>query len=666
MIQQRLANMRLGPLPTLLSSRSSICPGCRTLLSPNRINVRNLGQFTKSKSIKYLEKLQKAEIKWQERAQGISDGKLQNPWDLLEERGYVKDTAGTKDTLRELMRTKRIAAYVGIDPTASSLHVGHLLPLMPLFWMYMHGYGAYTLLGGSTAKIGDPSGRLKSRERTARGDQTMYTTKMHYQLKKLWENVEIQARRYGYQKEWEWRRGIKNNNAWWNKQPLLEILRRVGTSMRVGEMLSRDTVKEKMTKGDGVSFAEFTYPIMQGWDWFELFRTLGVQMQIGGSDQYGNIISGIDVIKAARASEPDPANALPQDDKFDDPVGFTVPLLTDSSGAKFGKSAGNAVWLDQFDTPIYDLYGYFVRRSDEEVEKLLKLFTFVPTNVIKEVMEKHVDDPSARHAQHLLAYETVTLIHGEQKAKEAQAEHKAMHGKIVLPVRTGVDPAVPRPPSDPLEPEDEYKMVEGHPTTLNNAPRIDMKLPRSVIMQKSIARLLFITGMASSTSEGHRLARQSAVYVGAMPGQTKGEVRKMDDGAVTFTPVKLWFPQDTAKYLIDDKYLLLRRGKHHIRIIEAVSDEEYLKLGLTYPGMPGSGKIRQLREQLKKLREGMAVDRETMMKELAQEPKEEAEEEVPEEGEFTLKFPEEKTEHVRRLEDLIEKEWQKREGKPGE
>lgn len=139
------------------------------------------------------------------------------------------------------MRRKRIAAYVGIDPTASSLHVGHLLPLMPLFWMYMHGYGAYTLLGGSTAKIGDPSGRLKTRDKTARADQTMFTTKMHYQIKKIWENVEIQARRHGYEKEWAWRRGIKNNNNWWNKEPLLEILRRVGTSMRIGEMLSRDT-----------------------------------------------------------------------------------------------------------------------------------------------------------------------------------------------------------------------------------------------------------------------------------------------------------------------------------------------------------------------------------------------------------------------------------------
>ncbi len=139
------------------------------------------------------------------------------------------------------MRTKRVSAYAGIDPTASSLHVGHLLPLMPLFWMYLHGYGAFTLLGGSTVKIGDPTGRLKDRDPITPADLAMNLTKMHFQLKKLWANVEEQGRRYGYQKEWAWTRAIENNNVWWNKTPMLDVLRRVGKSMRIGTMLSRDT-----------------------------------------------------------------------------------------------------------------------------------------------------------------------------------------------------------------------------------------------------------------------------------------------------------------------------------------------------------------------------------------------------------------------------------------
>lgn len=140
-----------------------------------------------------------------------------------------------------MMRLKRVKAYVGVDPTASSLHVGHLLPLMPLFWMYMHGYGAFTLLGGSTVKIGDPTDRLKDREPIAKADLAMNVTKVHFQLKKLWANVETQARRYGYEKEWAWQRAVVNNNTWWNSVTLLEVLRRAGRHMRIGPMLSRET-----------------------------------------------------------------------------------------------------------------------------------------------------------------------------------------------------------------------------------------------------------------------------------------------------------------------------------------------------------------------------------------------------------------------------------------
>lgn len=139
------------------------------------------------------------------------------------------------------MRCSRIQAYVGIDPTAESLHIGHLVPLMPLFWMYLHGYGATTLIGGATAKIGDPTDRLQSRERLDRTTQTKNMTKIHYQLKRIWLNVEEQARRHGYKKTWAWRRAVVNNNTWWNKLPMLEVLRRVGDAMRVGPMLSRDT-----------------------------------------------------------------------------------------------------------------------------------------------------------------------------------------------------------------------------------------------------------------------------------------------------------------------------------------------------------------------------------------------------------------------------------------
>lgn len=206
---------------------------------------------------KYQKKVEKAELEWKEQSERISAGEQRNLWDILQERGFIKDTAGyavwnliqdqstdcfsRPEQIQELMRKKRIGAYVGIDPTGPSLHVGHLLPLMPLIWMYYHGYKAISLVGGATAKIGDPTGRLKSREKTGRAEMTANMTKIHYQLKKIWANADSQASRFGYKREWPWKRGLVNNNTWWNSLPMLEVLRRIGTAVRVGPMLSRDT-----------------------------------------------------------------------------------------------------------------------------------------------------------------------------------------------------------------------------------------------------------------------------------------------------------------------------------------------------------------------------------------------------------------------------------------
>ncbi|KAH6650984.1 hypothetical protein F5144DRAFT_589315 [Chaetomium tenue] len=575
----------MAPLVAPLLRRGSVCRSCLFTLAKGvspiqRRNVTN----------NWYKKQGLALVDWEKRAEEIKKGNIPNTWDILEERGYVKDITGSRETIREIMRLKRVKAYVGVDPTASSLHVGHLLPLMPLFWMYMHGYGAFTLLGGSTVKIGDPTDRLKDREPIAKADLAMNVTKMHFQLKKLWANVESQARRYGYEKEWAWQRAVVNNNTWWNKVTLLEVLRRAGRHMRIGPMLSRETVKRKMSEGDGMSFAEFTYPIMQGWDWWTLFNQQRVQMQIGGSDQYGNIVAGIDIVKTVRDSEPDEAKRIPRDGPIDDPVGFTVPLLLDSSGAKFGKSAGNAVWLDQFMTSTFDLYGYFVRRPDDDVEKLLKLFTFMPLEAIQKVMAQQMEDPSKRVAQHCLAFEVLTLVHGEEAAREARQQHQMMYNKVPLPVVAEAPGAEYEPPVGP--------------TTLNNAPRIDMKLPRSLVMGKSIGRILYAAGLASSSSDGHRLAAQKAAYIGGMPGRRPGKGEPMDPSQLSWNPVTLWFPQETGKYLIDDKLLILRKGKHNVRIIHVVPDAEYEESGEQYPGMLFKGRIRELKALSKDIKEG--------------------------------------------------------------
>jgi tyrosyl-tRNA synthetase len=327
------------------------------------------------------------------------------------------------------------------------------------------------------------------------------------------------------------------------------------------------SVKNKLEKGDGMSFAEFSYPLLQAWDWWHMYNTKGIQMQIGGSDQYGNIIAGIDAVKYISSHHPDPVVREGKDKALAQPVGFTVPLLTTSSGEKFGKSAGNAIWLDKEQTSSFDLYGFFMRQSDADVGRYLRLFTFLPIEEIDTVMEAHMEAPEQRKAQHLLAREFVELVHGAEEAKAAETQHRLLFSK---PSST---------PTTILE-EDGNGQKKPAVITLNNAPKANIKLPASLIYNKSIGRILYAAGLADSSSEGHRLVEASSVYIGAMPGQKLA----MSDAALSFTPIKNWTNDVTANFLVDDKVMILRRGKHNIRIVELVTDEEWKKSGMKYPG----------------------------------------------------------------------------------
>jgi tyrosyl-tRNA synthetase len=364
-------------------------------------------------------------------------------------------------------------------------------------------------------------------------------------------------------------------------------------------MADHHSVKNKMQKGDGMSFAEFSYPILQGWDWWHMYNTLGIRMQIGGADQYGNITAGIDAVKYIAENHPAPDTPKKTSDP---PFGFTVPLLTTSAGAKFGKSAGNAIWLDDQLTSTFDLYGYFLRTPDADVARYLKLFTFMKIEDIDELVKEHMESPSQRLAQHKLASEFVELIHGKQAAKHAEEQHRLVfQGRSIIPA------------------EDEKPDLAGigalglEHIHVNNRPKAQMKLPRSLIETKSIGKILFAAGLAESASEGHRLAAKQAVYIGGSPTRHK---MPMNDGALSFAPIKLWKPEETKTYLIGGNLLILRRGKHNIRIIEVVEDEEYEKSGLEYPGknVDDTAKItqeNQARGEARKLQEQEAESTET-------------------------------------------------------
>ncbi|KAF9875834.1 tRNA synthetase class I [Colletotrichum karsti] len=589
--------------PRLPSLRRDICVRCAKL--PAVQSQQNRSRWI---SMRVIAKEKRAAEEWAEKAKLIEKGEHPHIWDFFEERGYIKDVAGRTPQVKELLRTKRIGAYVGVDPTAQSLHVGHLLPMMPLFWMYLNGYTAVSLIGGATGRIGDPTDRLKTREVMKNSEVQTNITKIHYQMKKLWVNIEELGRRHGMKPDAGAKRHLVNNNMWWQSLALYDVMKRLGRYLRIGPMLSRDTVKNKLEKGDGMSLAEFVYPLMQGWDFWHLYSKLGVQMQIGGSDQFGNIVTGIESVKTIRESEENPHLKLPSH-WTDDPIGFTVPLLTDSSGAKFGKSAGNAIWLDPFATSAFDLYGYFMRRSDAEVGKLLRLFTFLSNEKIDALMREHEQDPPKRVAQHTLAFEVLSLVHGSTVAVREQQQHKLLHGKGGAAVDADGNP---------------YQAVEGHPTTLNNAPKMDMQLPADLIYNRGIARILHAAGLSSSVSEANRLASGSGAYVAAAPGK---DMRGIVPGNLDWTPVKLWFPKDVPKFLIDDRILILRKGKHNVRIVEVVSDEEWEKSGQSYPGEPLKGKTRVMIQKLKEVakEEGKSPSQRELMKMVKQKLGEEEE-----------------------------------------
>ena len=338
-----------------------------------------------------------------------------------------------------------------------------------------------------------------------------------------------------------------------------------------------------MENGDGMSFSEFSYPLLQGWDWWHMYNTKGIQVQIGGSDQFGNIVAGIDAVKHICANHPDPdvRKGKEATNHLMKPMGFTVPLLTAPSGEKFGKSAGNAIWLDKEQTSSYDLYQFFLRQADDNVSRYLKLFTFMPIDQIDAVVAEHMEDPKQRKAQHLLAREFVELIHGPEEAKAAELQHRLIFS-------SNSEATVEA--SSAMQSAESADSTSKSPITLNNAPGMRIILPASLVLTKSIGRILFGAGLATSASDGHRLASSQSVYIGGAPGN---QGLPMSSAAVAFTPIKVWKTEDTQKYLLGgedgNKLLILRKGKHLVRIIEIISDAAWEKKKasgeeVSYPG----------------------------------------------------------------------------------
>ncbi|MHA8110629.1 tyrosine--tRNA ligase [Lactobacillaceae bacterium Melli_B4] len=316
--------------------------------------------------------------------------------DDLQWRGAINQETDAEG-LKELVNEKQIGLYAGIDPTGDSMHIGHLIPFMILKRFQLAGYRPVILVGGATGSIGDPSG--KKAERTL---QTMEQVKHNEAA--LTKQV---TKLFGQDGSFT----IVDNYDWLSKFTLLDFLRDYGKVFNINTMLSKEVVSSRLDAG--ISFTEFTYQILQSMDFLHLFKNNDVQLQIGGSDQWGNITSGIDLIHKMEGSE---AKAY----------GLTIPLMLKADGTKFGKTAGGAVWLDPEKTTPYEFYQFWINQDDRDVVKYLKYFTFLSHDEIDELAEKVKTEPQKREAQRRLAEEVTKFVHGEKAVEEAQNITKAL------------------------------------------------------------------------------------------------------------------------------------------------------------------------------------------------------------------------------------------------
>lgn len=367
-----------------------------------------------------------------------------------------------------------------------------------------------------------------------------------------------------------------------------------------------------MAAGTGMSFAEFAYPLLQAWDWWHLFKK-GAQIQIGGADQFGNILAGAAAVKEMKKGEPihfesdegfqghvhDDSSSTAtveqsahQGKNINEPMGFTVPLLTTSGGDKIGKSAGNAIWLEEGMTNNFDLYQYFLRTADADVERYLKLFTFLATGEIKSIMEEHRLDESKRIAQHKLAFEFVELIRGLGAAETVQKQHQALFdpSPSLASLRGDGASDTPTPTAlgdEALPPGDWNPSLNKYakPTTAENASSVYLTLPWSLVVEQPLHKVLWSAGLVVSKGEGFRLIGQGGCYVGSRIGRYGNTIKMGDNLAFTPAPQTTTMSgNETQKYIIDDELLIFKIGKWKMKIIKIIPDEEYEKSGLTCPG----------------------------------------------------------------------------------
>jgi tyrosyl-tRNA synthetase len=400
-------------------------------------------------------------------------------YDELVQRGFVKQETGN---LREKLSSEngggKVTFYNGFDPTADSLHVGHLMPIMAMTHLQRAGHVAIALVGGGTAMIGDPSGKTEMRQMLS--EKTIAANGKA--LKKQFEKYLKFGRGTGY---------FLNNADWLMKLGYIEFLREIGKYFRVNEMIKAEAYRARLEREEGLSFIEFNYQLLQAYDFLVLFDKYHCTLQVGGDDQWSNMLAGSDLIRRMRHGE-NPACLL------------TLPLLVTATGQKMGKTEAGAVWLDPKKTSPYEFYQYWINSDDRDVERFLKLFTFMPLDEIVVLCAE--GGASLRKAKETLAFETTRITHGDKEAEKARAASRSLFG--------------------------------GGDGDMSNIPASTLAL--DVMGKMKVTDLLVHIDFAPSKSEASRLIKAGGVSV---------------DGETVIDPMAV------ATSLSDADSFLLRKGK---------------------------------------------------------------------------------------------------------
>ncbi|TBM99003.1 tyrosine--tRNA ligase [Hyunsoonleella flava] len=408
---------------------------------------------------------------------------------------------GAEEHLMEGMRS----AYVGFDPTADSLHIGNLVPIMLLAHYQRCGHKPVALVGGATGMIGDPSGKSSERnlldEKTLRHNQEAIKTQLAHFL--------------DFESDAENAAVLVNNYDWMKTFSFLEFIRDVGKHITVNYMMAKDSVKNRISSDDseGMSFTEFTYQLVQGYDFLHLYKENDCTIQMGGSDQWGNITTGTELIRRIGGGK-----------------GFaiTCPLITKSDGSKFGKSEGGNVWLDANRTSPYKFYQYWLNSSDEDAEKYIKIFTFLGEDEIKSLIEEHTKAPHLRILQKRLAEEITTMVHSKEDLDNAIKASNILFGKST---------------SDDLKQLDENTFLD----VFEGVPQAEVDRSEITSGLDMIGALAAKTSFLKSNGEARRALKENAISV------NKEKVK--EDYKITDAD------------LINNKFVLLQRGKKNYFVL---------------------------------------------------------------------------------------------------